>query len=211
MHTPIPSAHACTPPAEGATAERAPYTLRFTHWQCGHHGQRPADIPVHSIEQAQLILNAIGCAITQPGHAWAVVYDDEHYTTPIRLTDDHADPVQQTYGLRTVVFHGTAEEIAELPALAKAHQDCFGGIAVHIWDGKTHLDDHSEVATTLSIEAINAATQPVEWHEGDTRKAVCNAPPVLRPVAELLAELREHATYLAEIDAEEATEQGGTA
>ena len=58
------------------STDAAPFTLRFMAWQCGHHGMRPDDIPVHSIEQAQAIVNAIGCAISQPGSARAALFDD---------------------------------------------------------------------------------------------------------------------------------------
>ena len=55
---------------------------------CGHHCQRPADIPVETPEQASLILCAISHAISQPGHARAVLMNDEHAET-VYLTDDY--------------------------------------------------------------------------------------------------------------------------
>ena len=41
-----------------------------------------------------------------------------------------------------------------------------------------------EVVTTLTPEAIEAAIAPVEWHEEDQRRAVCDVPPIVKPAAE---------------------------
>ena len=185
----------------------APYTLRFTEWRCGHHGTRPDDIPCHSIEQAQAIVRAIGYAISQPGHARAVLFDGLSGTT-IYITDDHADTIptnESRWSLRTTVHHATAEEMAELLSLQTAFDYCYGG-ALKQWDGTAFLDD-MEVVTSLSTEAIEAAIAPVEWHEEDQRRAVCDVPPVVKPAAELLAELREAEQELAA----EAAEEGGAA
>ena len=187
------SAHACTPPAPAA-----PYTLRFMEWQCGHHGTRPDDIPVHSIEQAQAILNAIGYAISQPGHARAVLFDSTHGMS-IYLTDDHADTIPEDkwhWAFRTMIYRATPEELAELQGLRAAFDYCYGG-ELQQWDGTKYLDD-MEVVTTLTPEAIEAAIAPVEWHEEDQRRAVCDLPPIVKPAAELLAELREAAQEMAQ-------------
>ncbi len=172
--------HVPTPPA--------PYTLRFTGWRCGHHGQRPEDIPVHTVAQGQLILQAIGNAITQPGHARAALFD-EHTGTSVYLSDDFAEAIRTGWPSRTIVYHGTAAEIAELQSLDAAFDDVYGGM-FELWDGKSYLDP-LEVMTTLSVAEIEAATAPIEWVEEDRRQPVCDVPPVLKPAAELLAELRE--------------------
>lgn len=187
------------------TTPAAPYTLRFTEWHCGHHGTRPGDIPCHSIEQAQAIVRAIGYAISQPGHARAVLFDELSGTT-IYITDDHADNIAPGWPTRTVVYHATQEELAELLSLQAAFDYCYGG-TLKQWDGTAFLDD-MEVVTSLSTEAIEAAIAPVEWHEDGERRAVCDAPPVLKPAAELLAELREAAAELQQVDADYATEGG---
>lgn len=187
------------------TTPAAPYTLRFTEWRCGHHGTRPGDIPCHSIEQAQAIVRAIGYAISQPGHARAVLFDELSGTT-IYITDDHADNIAPGWPTRTVVYHATQEELAELLSLQAAFDYCYGG-TLKQWDGTAFLDD-MEVVTSLSTEAIEAAIAPVEWPEEDQRRAVCDVPPVLKPAAELLADLREAAAELQQVDADYATEGG---
>ena len=180
------------------STDAAPFTLRFMAWQCGHHGMRPDDIPVHSIEQAQAIVNAIGCAISQPGSARAALFDDWRGTY-IYLTDDHADAIHKDefgWALRTTIHHATPEEMAELEGLHAAVVDCYGG-ALKQWDGTAYLDE-LEVVTTLAKEAIEAAVAPIDWHEADRRRVVCDVPPVIKPVAELLADLREIAQEMAE-------------
>lgn len=190
------------------TTPAAPYTLRFTEWRCGHHGQRPADIPVHSVEQAQLILQAIGYAISQTGHARAVLFDAISAGSTAYITDDYAEPIQPPSWPRTTVYHGTEAEMAELrtDALKSAYDYAYGG-TLQQWNGTDFLDD-MQVVTTLDIKAIEAAIAPVEWHEDGERRAVCDAPPVIKPAAELLAELREAAAELQQVDADYATEGG---
>lgn len=185
----------------------APYTLRFMEWQCGHHGTRPNDIPVSSVEQAQAIVNALGYAISQPGNARAALFKDERGVS-IYMTDDYAEVIptdEWSWAPRTTIYHATPEELAELLGLQAAFDYCYGG-ELQQWDGTKYLDD-MEVATTLSVEAIEAAIAPVSWYESDRRRAVCDVPPVIKPAAELLAELREAAQELAD----ETAEQGGAA
>lgn len=190
---------------EDKSTDAAPFTLRFMEWQCGHHGTRPGDIPVHSIEQAQAIVNALGYAISQPGHARAALFNAERGVS-LYLTDDHADTIQKDewqWGYRTTIHCATPEELAELQGLRAAFDYCYGG-ELQQWDGTKYLDD-MEVVTTLTPEAIEAAIAPVSWYEADQRGAVCDVPPVIKPAAELLAELREAAEEMA-VD----TAQGGT-
>lgn len=185
----------------------APYTLRFMQWQCGHHGTRPDDIPVHSIEQAQAIVNALGYAISQPGHARAALFSAERGTS-IYMTDDHADAIQKdewSWAPRTTIYHATPEELAELLSLQAAFDYCYGG-ELKQWGGTAYLDE-MEVVTTMSVEAIEAAVAPVSWYEADRRGAVCDVPPIVTTASALLEELREAAQDLAA----EAAEQGGAA
>lgn len=187
---------------EVKNTDAAPFTLRFTEWRCGHHGTRPVDIPVHSVAQARLILQAISHAISQPGHARAVLFDDYGGTT-CYMTDDYVEPLQDRghWGMRTTVYHATAQELAELQGLAAAYDDCYGGEPKQ-WDGASYLDEYV-VVTALDVAAIEAATAPVDWYEGG-RSAVCEVPPIILPVEHLLEELREAA-------ADMAAEQGGAA
>lgn len=173
----------------------APYTIRFMEWRAGHHGQRPSDIPAHSVEQAQLILQAIGNAINQSGHARVALYDDTTGTT-VYLTDDYAQPISKGWPLRTIIYHGTDAEAAELLCLQDAWDHAYGG-ELKQWDSKSWLDD-MEVVTTLTTAEIDAVLAPVDWYEEEKRRPVCDVPPVLKPAAELLLELRE---VKAELDA----------
>jgi hypothetical protein len=183
---------------EAKSTDAAPFTLRFIEWQCGHHGTRPDDIPCHSIEQAQNIVWAIGYAISQPGYARAALFD-AHREASIYITDDYATEIKpdEWYGsYRTTIYHATEQEWAELQGLRAAYEYTVGG-EIKRWDGTTYLDD-IEVVTTLSIEDIKAAIEPVCWYEADQRRAVCAAPPIIKPAAELLAELREAAEEMGE-------------
>lgn len=194
-----------TQPEVAITA--APYTLRFTKWQCGHHGTRPDDIPVHSIEQAQAIVNALGYAISQPGHARAALFNADRGTS-IYMTDDHADPIQKDewrWARRTTIYQATQEELTELTGLQAAFDYAYGG-ELQQWDGTAYLDD-MEVVTTLDMAAIEAAVAPVSWYESDRRRAVCDVPPIIKPASVLLEEPREAAQDLAA----EAAEQDGAA
>ena len=183
---------------EPKSTDAATFTLRFTEWRCGHHGTRPDDIPVHSIAQAQAIVNAIGHAISQPGNARAALFNNWAGTS-IYLTDGYADPIQKDefgWALRTTIHHATPEEMAELEGLHAAVVDCYGS-ALKQWDGTAYLDE-MEVVTTLTTEAIEAAVAPMGWYEADRRRVVCEVPPIVKPAAELLAQLREVAQELAE-------------
>ena len=180
------------------STDAAPFTLRFMAWQCGHHGMRPDDIPVHSIEQAQAIVNAIGCAISQPGQARAALFNHGRGIS-IYLTDDHAGAIYEDkfgWPLRTTIHFATPEEMAELEGLHAAVVDCYGG-ALKQWGGTAYLDE-LEVVTTLAKEAIEATVAPIDWHEADRRRVVCDVPPIIKPIAELLAELREIAQEMAD-------------
>lgn len=174
--------------------QAAPYTLRFTEWQCGHHGERPADIPVHSIEQANLILSAISHAISQPGHARAALFDD-HLGVSVYLTDDSVDQIGNLQQPRTTIYLASAAEMEELRGLKDAFDYAYGG-TLSCWDGKTSLDD-LEVATTLSQAEVEAAIAPACWHEADHRRSVCDIPPTILPAETLLAELRQFREELA--------------
>ena len=108
---------------EPKSTDAATFTLRFTAWECGHHGKRPDDIPVHSIEQAQAIVNAIGHAISQPGNARAALFNNWAGTS-IYLTDDYADPIQKDWrrwAPRTTIHYATQEEMATMDTIFYFH------------------------------------------------------------------------------------------
>lgn len=192
---------------EAKSTDAAPFTLRFMAWHCGHHGTRPDDIPVHSIEQAQAIVNAIGYAISQPGNARAALFNAGRGTT-VYMTDDHADPIQKDesqWSWRIVIHHATPEEMAEFAGLEAAAVEYYGS-PMPQWDGVAYLDE-VEVVTALTVEEIEAAVAPIDWYDADRRRAVCEIPPVIKPAAELLEELREIAQAMAE-DAAHGAEMG---
>ncbi len=195
------------PPTPTNAPAALPITIRFIEWRCGHHSQRPDDIPAASREQAQLILQAIGYAISQPGHARAAVFDD-HSGTTVYLTDDYAEEIKPGWPSRTVLYHATPDQLAELrrPELARAWDDCYGG-ELREWDGAALLDDEMEWVTTQDVAAITQALTPVAWHEEGQRREVCQVPPVLKPAAELLAELREAARETAQYEADLAADR----
>ena len=193
---------------EAKGTDAAPFTLRFIEWRCGHHGMRPDDIPVHSVQQAQAIVNAIGYAISQSGHARAVLFNDAR-GTPIYMTDDHADPIhkdESQWSWRPVIYHATSWEMAEIAGLKAAEVEYYGSPMTQ-WDGVAYIDE-MEVVTALTVEAIEAAVAPIDWYDADRRRVVCEMPPIIKPADDLLAELREIAQAMA-ADAADAAEQGG--
>lgn len=197
--------------------------LHFTEWQCGHHPQPPADIPVSSIEQALQVLGAISCAISQPGHARALLLRGEWASSPIYLTDDYVYPAATTEKLaqsflpRPVLYHGDAATVAALydPALARALDEdlCMD---LRPWSGKMAdpVQCCEDRTTTLTPEQV---TQLIEQQALDypTHLPTFDGPPVFKPAADLLAELREAteswAACQAELAAEGAVVQEGGA
>lgn len=170
------------------------YTLRFTEWRCGHLSQRPGDIPCQSVEQAQLILQAISNAIDKPGFARAVLFTDRHSYGPIYITDGYAETIiadDRTWGLRSAIFYLTAAEYAELQAPHLQTAFMFGGGSNPVlWNGTSPLDSLEHI-TLLSKEEIEAACCPVELHEAGERAAVCSAPPHILPGCLLMTGLRD--------------------
>lgn len=220
---PIADSAAIVPPdAEGEAIhgnveEITLYTLRFTSWECGHHHERPDDIPVSSPEQATLILRAISHAISQPGSAHAVLLDDEHAQTAY-ITDDYVsvgagsnngfDPAWRSATLRPVIVHGTAEEIEAIHSaeLADAVEAIHGG-PLNRWpaDGKGWIDGDM-TTTTLTPSEVEAIAAPAEPFE-EPRPLVIDVPPVLRAAAVVLAELRTEAADIAAHEAEIAADK----
>lgn len=173
-------------------------TLRFTEWSCGHHGQRPADIPVDTPQQASLILAAISHAISQPGHASAVLLTDTHAVAAY-VTDDHVstagggptfpDQLDGQGDLRSTVIYGTEAEIALIasPAYRAAVEWVYGDTPKR-WDGKSALDDYT-VLSALSLEELEAIGRPSEYFESN-KLDLFNVPPVFLPACEALRELQ---------------------
>ena len=200
-----PGTHVCTAvsadekaQAAAASAPALPYTLHFIRWECGHHQAKPADIPCATPQQALLILQALGAAISQPGSARAVLFDD---TTGIDayVTDDYAtlgistsehDLNPATWADRPLVIHGDADTIARIhaPALADARDWVLGIDDCHPWDGKKPLEAFGVATTTLTREAVEELLANAE----ELDIGLCELPPVFRPAAEVLAELQEH-------------------
>ncbi len=186
----------------------APYTLRFTEWRCGHHGQRPADIPVSSPEQASLILQAISHAIHQSGHARALLMTAERaidaYITDDYVSAGHGDTSAfpgetHTWTRRPEVILCTPaeEEAIHSPALAEAVACTH--VEIDRWDGCARVDGmYATVTTTLSREAVEAIAAPIEWFEEGSRKPVFDLPPVYLSGTEVLAALQDEASALAE-------------
>lgn len=190
------------------------YTLRFNKWRCGHHGQRPRDIPVSTPEQAMLILQAISHAISQPGEAHAVVFDATH-GIEIFLTDDYVAmghgeartvPERHRWSARPTVILCSEAEIEQIndPDLKDAVENLFWGL--DRWDGKDPYLCSDTVTTTLTQAEVEAVAAPSD--DWDDRSLPLPVPPLFRTGAEVLAELREEAeseaTYQAELARENA-------
>ncbi len=174
-------------------------TMRFTEWECGHHGTRPGDIPVSSPEQATLILIAISHAISQPGHCSAVLVSAKRAESAY-VTDDYVATgygngpefrAESDWRERPIVIHGGADEIDAIhsDALADAADSLFAGI--DRWTGVDSAADFNVVTTVLRVEDIEGALAQDMYEY---------LPPIYRPASEVLAELREEAASLARDD-----------
>lgn len=175
-------------------------TLRFTEWSCGHHCQRPDDIPVDNPRQASLILAAISHAINQPGHARAVLMSETHAVTA-HVTDDYVaaaggnpilqEPWEGQGELRSTVIYGTEAEIALIGS--QAYRDAvdlvYGDLTP--WDGKSFLDG-SVALSALSLAELEAISTPLEYFETD-KVNLFEIPPVFLPASEALTELLAYA------------------
>lgn len=190
---------------------KAPFTLCFTEWRCGHHGQRPENIPVETPAQAGLILDAISHAITQPGHARAVLMNDTH-AMQAYITDDSvhigygtAATFPEHFGYadsRPILISGTAEQLAEMetPELNEAFEEIYGGM-VERWNGKSEVGGTEVFCTTLPPAEILALGEPVEWYE-EERHQPFHLPPVIELAADVLLKLRAEAEIIAQQHAE---------
>lgn len=181
----------------------APYTLHFTEWQCGHHCQRPDDIPVADPAQATLILQAISHAISQPGHARAVLLDTDSaqfaYITDDHVSVGHGDERKFTsdgsgWTLRPVVVCCTPEQQAAIHSdELKDARECWPEL-IEKWDGNGALWGAEFVTTTLTVAEVQAMAAPLEAYEERTTRF--EVPPVFRSADEVLAELRSEAAEL---------------
>jgi hypothetical protein len=138
------------PPAQGIT-------VQFFNWHCGHHQQCPD--PIHglaSVEQAELILRAIGAAISQPDSARAWVIDGDR-ARKWYITDDHASECTGEGGAMPVVLLFGADADLTLSEQDKEElQDaysCWGTVHTN-WDGNTWLEDGDIALTKLSATEI---------------------------------------------------------
>lgn len=189
-----PSAHIPLTPSEVSAPPPAPYTLHFVEWQCGHHQQRPADIPVQTPAQGLLIAQAVAAAISQPGHARAVLMDESHGVS-IYITDDYVDDArafedQRNWSLRPCVVHGTEDEVSRvlLPEFAEARDWVFGG-DIKRWNGDVIVYTMEDVLSTSTPEQIMANyVQGIDLYE---QRQLFELPPRFRTAADVLAEFAE--------------------
>lgn len=182
-------------------------TLRFTEWSCGHHCQRPDDIPVDNPRQASLILAAISHAINQPGHARAVLMSETHAVTAY-VADDYVaaaggnpilqEPWKGQGELRSTVIYGTGAEIALIGS--QAYRDAvdlvYGDLTP--WDGKSFLEG-SVALSTLSLAELEAISTPLEYFESN-KVNLFEIPPVFLPASEALSELRAYINSSEELE-----------
>lgn len=195
-----------------------PWTLRFTEWQCGHHGQRPEDIPCASPEQAKAILWAIACAISQPGHARAMLFDETRGHSGIYLTDDYISddfhPERPgSYRPEVVLCADQAMADAILAPELKAARDEGTQpdlIGVRQWDGKDLPEarvDANEAVLTLLTRAQVEKFAEVDDTSLDPHEPLFELPPIFYDGAEVLERLRKEAASIAAWEAEVAAER----
>lgn len=188
------------------TTQPAPWTLRFTEWQCGHHGQRPEDIPVQSPEQAKAILWAIACAISQPGHARAMLFNDTRGYWDIYVTDDHCEfnPNGTPSCRPEVVLCADAETAAAIlaPELKAARGEMIDPdlYNARMWDGEdlpeARVDAYEAVLTLLPRAEVEKRAE-VDDSRLDPVPPLFALPPIFFDGAEVLRRLREEAASIA--------------
>lgn len=178
--------------------------LRFTEWECGHHMTRPEDIQVVDAEQATLIVRAISHAISQPGHARALLLSQEA-AQEAYITDDYVSighGSARSFGAgthfspRPQVICCTPEQQNEIhsAALNDAIEALF--VCIEPWDGKALVCGNQIISTTLSKAEVEALAAPPDAYE--QRRAPFDLPPVYLDANEVLTDLRQEATYIVE-------------
>ncbi len=197
------------------SAPLPPLTLRFTEWQCGHHCERPADIPVASAEQALAIAHAISHAISQPGHARAVVMSDDRAET-IYITDDyvalgggcaHAEKPRDYYEWpeRPVVIVGAEAELdAILSDELRESREVLFVAEVTRFKPLDMLYGYDVAVSYLTQTELEAMAEPKDAYE--ERHVPFEMPPVFRNAAEVLEALRQEAAEQAAYQLEIAQE-----
>lgn len=197
-------------PTDSTTA----WTLRFTEWRCGHHGQRPDDIACASPEQAKAILWAIACAISQPGHARAVVFSDAQGFPDIYITDDHCEfNPKRTAALRPeVVLCSDARTAAAILSadLKDAREDLNAPDLsnAQMWEGEQQVHPYDVVLTTMSRARVERMAA-VDDSALDPVPPKFVLPPVFHIGAEVLHRVRERAAELRAAEADRAAEERG--
>lgn len=201
--TPVVDAQPATlAPLAWRPAPLPPLTLRFTEWQCGHHCERPADIPVSSAEQAVAIACAISHAISQPGHARAVVMSDDRAET-IYITDDYvalgggcAPATKPTdyyeWPERPVVIVGAEADLDAILSdeLREAREALFDA-EVTRFKPLDMLYGYDVAVSYLTQTELEAMAAPKDAYE--ERHVPFELPPVFRNAAEVLETLRQEA------------------
>lgn len=202
-----------------ATTETAlPWTLRFIEWKCGHHHQRPEDIHCASPAQAKAICWAIACAISQSGHARAMLFEARKGISDIYMTDDYVaagygsdfdpDKVQTYYRPEVVLCADQAMADAIMARELKqardegVEPDLYGA---RMWDGKdlpeAMVNSNDSVLTLLTREQVEAKAV-VDDSSLDPVAPLFELPPIFYDGAEVLATLRKEAASIAAYEAE---------
>lgn len=188
-----------------------PWTLRFTDWSCGHHGQRPEDIPCSSPQQAKAILWAIACAISQPGHARAMLFTDTRGFSDLYVTDDYCEfnPESTPAYRPEVVLCADEATLAAIlaPDLKQAREELAEAdlTGARAWDGREHVDAYNVVVTTMPRADVEKLAD-IDDSRLDPSPLKFELPPIFHDGAEILRLLREQAASIAEWDARMAAE-----
>lgn len=194
----------------------AAWTLRFTEWQCGHHGQRPEDIACSSPEQAKAILWAIACAISQPGHARAMLFSETRGFADIYLSDDYCEfnPASTPSYRPEAVLCADAETAAAIlaPELSAARAEMTEPdlCPVRMWDGKdlpeAQVNANESVVTLLPRADVEKRAE-VDDSRLDPLPPLFELPPVFYDGAQVLERLRKEAASIAAWEAEVAADR----
>lgn len=191
-----------------------PWTLRFTEWQCGHHGERPDDIPVASPQQAKLILTAISHAISQPGHARAMLFGETRGWADIYVTDDYCEfnpNSNPSYRPEVILCADEATAAAILGPELKAARETVvdpDPYRARMWAGEDTVETNDCVVTLLTHAQVEERVQIADWRaDADTNKPRSfELPPIYFDGAQVLEKLRAEAASIAEWEAERAAE-----
>jgi hypothetical protein len=171
------------------------------------------------VHEARAICWAIACAISQPGHARAILFNDSH-GRDIYMTDDHVsagfaetfDPDKVTFVERPAVVL-CADDATAAAILAPDLKDArVNGSndpdleGATLWNGTSMVDAYSTVLTTMPRADVEKLAD-VDDSSLDVRMPLFELPPVFFDGAKVLQALQQEAAAILAWEAQQEAER----